>query len=91
MLFPTIHLNGTDPQVLLKKLEEAAMAINTAMEALQAAAPHGRDYYPQGDDVFFVAQREHIERQASLEKVSRDVEKLAWHVQDQIDVKKGRL
>lgn len=94
MILPTIHLNGSDPTVLLAKLENAARALDEAVGALQAAAPHGRDYYPQnsefGPEVFSVAQREHIERQAALNTVLGDIEKLAWHVQDAIDAKAKR-
>lgn len=89
MILPTIHLNGTAPEDLLRKFEEATRALDKAMEALQAAAPHGRDYYPQnsefGAEVFLVAQREHIERQMAIKRVYNDIENLAWHVQDAID------
>lgn len=90
MILLTIHLNGSDPQVLLNGLETAASALSKAWDALQAVAPHGRDYYPQGAEAFTFAQREHIERQVALQKVHNDIEALTWHVQASIDAKKQR-
>jgi hypothetical protein len=43
-MFPTINLNGTNPDELKDLIEEAIIAIWRAYEALEKTAPHGRDY-----------------------------------------------
>jgi len=50
MMMPTIHINGTSAKELLEQLRNASVAVREARGALQQAAPHGRDYYPQGHD-----------------------------------------
>lgn len=87
MILPTIHFNGTSTEDLLQKFENAARLLDEAMDAIQSAAPHGRDYLLQGTEAFSKAQAEHIARLAALSKVHEDIEKLAWHIQDAIYVK----
>lgn len=55
MILPSIHLNGTAGADLLAGYREAHEALTRAITAVSAAAPHGRDYYPQGDDAIRVA------------------------------------
>jgi hypothetical protein len=45
---PTIHLNGTSADSLLRDDEAAHDAVTQAISALAQVAPHGRDYYVQG-------------------------------------------
>ena len=47
MTTPTIHLNGTNGADLLSQTVDAMLALSGAINALMAAAPHGRDYYVQ--------------------------------------------
>lgn len=44
---PTIHLNGTSPDVLVDNLTAAMDKINEACRALEQCCPDGRDY-PNG-------------------------------------------
>lgn len=46
MRIPTVHMNGTSPEDLLEQLVRAHQAVAGALEALDAASPNGRDYYP---------------------------------------------
>lgn len=70
---PTIHLNGTSRESLMDSLMNAGAAIKKAIRALQEAAPHGRDYYPQGPDVYRKAVAEYEERIDKLTSVVQDI------------------
>lgn len=70
---PTIHLNGSGKKNLTEQLENAVIALNNALDALQQAAPHGRDYYPQGDDAYNLAARQHRSRIESLHLVQNEL------------------
>ena len=59
MMVPTVHLNGTSREALLEQYTKAHNALEVGLNALCAAAPNGRDYYPQGPDAFAKAQAEH--------------------------------
>lgn len=69
MITPTIHMNGTSRTALLDALLDAGHAVTLAREALMACAPHGRDYYPQGEAAIGQATREHL----ALDTALRDV------------------
>ncbi len=69
MKIPTIHNNGTPRLTLLGDYQRAYETIHDAMEALQATAPNGRDYYPQGEAAIEEAQHEHATRMEALTRV----------------------
>jgi len=48
MTYPTIHRNGTGAEALQEQWREAHSKLVEALGAMEAAAPNGRDYYPQG-------------------------------------------
>jgi hypothetical protein len=56
---PSVHLNGTAGDDLLDQQLAAMRALRSAHEALRAAAPNGRDFYPQGPEAFSAAQDDH--------------------------------
>jgi hypothetical protein len=66
---PTLHLNGTSPERLVEQNQKLVAALRSALDALQEAAPHGRDYYVQGPDAYAKAAAEHRARQEALSKV----------------------
>lgn len=82
MIFPTVHLNGTHPDSLSSGYASAARAAREAIQAIEDAAPNARDYYPQGDDAFRVASREHQARAKKLNEVYLDLMALYEHVED---------
>lgn len=47
LLIPTVHINGTSKSYLVTDHMAAINAVNEALKAVQAMAPHGRDYYLQ--------------------------------------------
>lgn len=77
---PTIHLNGSGRENLANQLRFAAEELDRAMVALRRAAPHGRDYYPQGDEAINVAISEHEARLAKLQSVHADLAELYEHI-----------
>ena len=80
MLYPTIHINGTSADVLLSQMSAAAAALTKGLRALEAAAPHARDYYVQGSDAYQAATREHGARVAKVAQVIADLEAIGVHI-----------
>jgi len=85
---PTIHLNGSSPDELLGRLEEALSAVFNARNALSFTAPNGRDYYPQGDDALRAAIAEHDSRSRRLREVQEELQVIAEYVADERDRRK---
>lgn len=81
---PTIHLNGTSAQALFDANLDAIQAVEAAIDAVQRAAPNGRDYYVQGPDAFPRAQREHQERQRLLNRIVLELTQIAEHAHHHI-------
>ncbi|HZU91403.1 MAG TPA: hypothetical protein VE993_19280 [Stellaceae bacterium] len=77
MMVPTIHLNGTSRDELLRQILEAKEAICKAVEALANAAPNMRDYYVQGPDAFPAARREHEKRMHRLADCIHELNEIA--------------
>lgn len=74
MQTPTIHLNGTSREALQEQIAEACSAIRAAENALIAAQPNARDYYPQGDGAYRRAECEHARRLSALVDVRTELE-----------------
>ena len=72
---PNINLNGTAPEALFDQNYAAYKAVQDAMDALCAAAPHGRDYYDEHR--FRAARAEHYNRIKALEGIAHDLEVVA--------------
>lgn len=79
MIKPSIHLNGTSAGALFDGYVKAMLAVDAAIEKLAQASPHGRDYYPQGDDAFDKARAEHTARIHALRGVAGELRDLAEH------------
>jgi hypothetical protein len=82
MQLPQINLNGTERNDLLQDYIKAKRALEHAVEALSACAPHGRDYQtlPNHESFFYAAQREHTARILKVRQVLAEIETLAEHV-----------
>lgn len=92
MVKPTVHMNGTNSVVLLEGYLDCRRKVREAIEMLEHNAPNARDYYPQGDDAYGQADREHCSRLSRLLSVIRELEELATDVQHQQDKRKlGKL
>lgn len=82
MMKPTVHLNGTSRSELIEQVETALRGIEVALDAVQVAAPNGRDYYPQGDHAYQQAALEHAARVERLHAIKAEYEALARHLVD---------
>lgn len=83
LVVPVVHLNGTDKGDLLRHLDQTYRAITDVFRALEGAAPHGRDYYPQGPEAFEVARAQHEARAKKLIEVMDEIALLAHEVSEQ--------
>ena len=79
MMTPTIHSNGTSQEALFNQYCNANLAIEAALDAMIAAAPHGRDYYLQGPDAFAQAQDEHTQAIKAINDLAKRYVALAKH------------
>jgi len=77
VMVPSIHLNGTSREDLVKQLLDANLALIKAIEAVRHAAPHGRDYYPQGPEAITKAMAEHKSRLRRLGEVRTELNQIA--------------
>jgi hypothetical protein len=73
---PTVHLNGTPKARLVEQLENAANALNAALDALAETTPNGRDYYVQGDSALYDALHEHRKRMMALRTVLDEIQEI---------------
>jgi hypothetical protein len=76
MILPSIHINGTSRGDLFDRYMDAMMAVEAAIDAVAKTWPHGRDYYPQGDDALQQAQAEHQDRLKRLHAVALELNTL---------------
>lgn len=84
MIVPTVHLNGTSRDELLKQLTDASEALDAAYNMLKKANPNGRDYYPQGTDVIYKAIEEHMSRLRKIDEVKEEIDELTRRVADPV-------
>ncbi|HEX4173965.1 MAG TPA: hypothetical protein VHY82_15965 [Acetobacteraceae bacterium] len=77
LVMPTVNLNGTSAKALLRLNMTALEAVQLAIEELNQAAPHGRDY---DRPTYSEARRQHDERLAKLDAVRIELEAICLHV-----------
>jgi hypothetical protein len=80
---PTVHLNGTSKDELIKQLRDAMEAVHAAEKALTLAGPPARDYYVVGPQAVQSAMYQHRARMEKLADVARDLEYIAVRVMEQ--------
>jgi hypothetical protein len=90
LMFPTVHINGSSGKALANELEDAYRKLHEAQDALAKCAPHGRDYYPQGQDAINTAQAHHFGRMESLRQIMSEVTQIWENVTDQNDARERR-
>ena len=83
MILPTIHLNGTSQAELETQVRNVVDALATAEEALQAMAPHQRDYYPQGESAWQAARNDHQVRLHTIHGMRAELEHALLAIYDQ--------
>lgn len=81
---PTIHLNGTGADSLMREYQAARRAIGAAVDALAAATCNARDFYPQELGAWEGARAERQEAFRLLQLVSDYAERWEAHAADHI-------
>lgn len=81
---PKVNINGTKGEVLLRQIQDAGSGLRKAMDALGDAAPHGRDYLPQGQGEYSLAAKQHQDRMARLKGVYDELQQVAMLISDQL-------
>lgn len=85
---PTVNLNGTEGTRLELDATQALKALNTAIECLISATPHGRDYQlTQG--LYERAAREHAARVSALTAVRDELHEIVRSIHTQ-NIKRSR-
>jgi predicted dienelactone hydrolase len=90
LLAPLVHLNGSSATTLLEGYRAAADALESALDALYATAPNGRDYYAQAENPIKRAEKEHFDRIRRLQSILQEVQLLHENVSDQQDARRKR-
>jgi hypothetical protein len=81
---PKVNLNGTRGKDLLDQVIDAGHGVSKAMDALDDAAPHGRDYLPQGQGEYPLAAKQHADRMARLKSVYDELQQVAMLIANQL-------
>jgi hypothetical protein len=79
-----IHLNGTAGEDLHAEYRIAVMAVDVAIQALQAVTVHARDYYPKGESCYRHAAAEHRIRLTKLQTVYDELTEIQINLGDQL-------
>ena len=77
---PTVHLNGTSRDSLVKQRTDIADALGDVEKAIGQAWPHGRDFYPQGPDALSAAQQVWHERANLLADLREEITEEALRI-----------
>ncbi len=83
MNIPTVHLNGTSRNSLVQQRIDLIDALENVEKAIALAWPHGRDYYPQGPDALFVAQRAWTKRMNVINTLREEITEESQRIFDQ--------
>jgi hypothetical protein len=70
---PIVHPHGTSREELRRRLQRADDALLAAYGAVEATAPDGRDYFPQGDAAIAEAIKEHRNRLRRISDVRDEI------------------
>lgn len=74
---PTVTLDGTGKGQLRFQFEQAAMALDKALDVMVNARPHARDYFRGGPNDLERAQAEHDNRIARIRGILKEYQALA--------------
>jgi hypothetical protein len=82
---PTIHLNGTSGEALVKQFADNCTAVREALLTVCRNGPHMRDYYVAGSEAYRRADEEHRARVAVLEAMAAEFEAMALALLQEMD------
>lgn len=77
LVYPVVNLNGTSRDELVAQNEAARVAVRAALEAVNAAAPHGRDYQTAAPGRYQLARAQHKARVTALQELQFELTMLA--------------
>ena len=83
LVIPTVHMNGTGKETLLREYVNAMNAVEKAVEALAQVTVHGRDYYVQGPDWIHAAMLQRCNQFEKLRAVRDELEMIAVAISEQ--------
>lgn len=81
LALPVINTNGDTADTLCRQYRRAFDAIDSAIDAIQLTAPHGRNYQI-GECDYQLARDEHCERIKQLQAIRKRLMTLAIHCQE---------
>jgi len=89
LVFPVVHNNGSGGSALRNQAQKAYEAVSMAMEMLNEAAPHGRDYYTLDagavmGESYQKAQAQWRMRMMALENVRDDLRLIYDNIDGQV-------
>ena len=76
VMVPYVNLNGTSREELIQQQMTALKAIKAAIEALNQANPHGRDYMNMED--YRIAREEQVQRAIALRDIKQEIETVIY-------------
>ncbi len=79
---PTVHRNGTSREALLDQVGHVGDALRVALNEMEVACPNMRDYYPQGDEAWRAAVRQHGNWVSRIRDVRKEIMELADAISD---------
>lgn len=77
---PTIHLNGTSKDSLMRGYESALKAIRHTLDEMDKIELNARDYYTQGPEAYREAREQFNEQYNSLCSVKEYLECVAYGI-----------
>ena len=83
LIVPSVNLNGTSKEALLKEYVNAMNAVEKAIEMLAQVTVHGRDYWPQGGNVIHLAMHQRSAQFTHLRAVHAELESIAIAISEQ--------
>ncbi len=76
LIAPTVNMNGTSKQELLKQLRDVSRAIHEAVDMMRVAAPHGLDYQI-GPETYAQARAQWETQIVRLHDTRREIDEIA--------------
>jgi len=90
LVTPTIHSNGTDGNELLSSVQAITASLSHVQDAMRAAMPNGRDYYPQGSEAASEARTAFVERRTIIWEMLKEFEDLELAIYAQNEARAER-
>ena len=82
IIIPAVHSNGTSREDLVAQAWGVSQAAKALVEALRAAMPNGRDYYPLGGDAAEDARDAWMARIVAADNIRSDFSSLARAIKE---------